>query len=421
MFSSGAAPTSLAEATSSRGGGFPAATPAASAAPRGGGIPPMFSSGAAPTSLAEATSSCGGGFPAATPAASTAPRGGGIPPMFSSGAAPTSLAEATSSRGEGFPAATPAASAAPRGGGHSSHVSVWSGAYFVGRGDIFTRRGFSRRDTGDVSSSAWGGIPPMFQSGAAPTSLAEATSSRGGSFPAAAPAASAAPRGGGIPPMFSSEATTTSAATVTSSRGGGITAAVPAAEVTASGTHVSGSGVGPPAAVDAAPTPPTSDPSVATGTATGELLATGQEQLVTSDGRRKVLAEVSRMAGGTSPVDPGALGPPDMVHDGGAGGRWEGQRVTPALTRSRAKRDGLWPGTFALMATQEDIARSIAELSPPDVVETELPSELACVMETPETYVQAHTGPHRDIWTEAEGKELRGLNATGIFEAAGSE
>ena len=214
----GAVTTSLAEATSSRGRGFPDATLAASAAPRGGGIPPMFSSGAAPTSLAEATSSRGGGFPAATPAASAAPRGGGIPPMFSSRAAPTSLAETTSSRGGGFPAATPAASAVPRGGG----------------------------------------IPPMFSSGAAPTSLAEATSSRGGGFPAATPAASAAPRRGGIPPMFSSGATPTSAATATSSRGGGITAAVPAAEVT-SGTHVSGSGVGPPAVVDAAPTPPTSN------------------------------------------------------------------------------------------------------------------------------------------------------------------
>ena len=76
---------------------------------------------------------------------------------------------------------------------------------------------------------------------------------------------------------------------------------------------------------------------------------------------------------------------------------------------------------FAIMVTQEDIARSIAELSPPDVVERELPSELACDMETPEMYVQAHTGPHRDIWTEAEVKELRGFNATGTFEAAGSE
>ena len=142
---------------------------------------------------------------------------------------------------------------------------------------------------------------------------------------------------------------------------------------------------------------------------------------MTSGGRREVLTEVSRMAGGTSPVDPGASGPPDMVHDGGAGGRWQGQRVTPAVTTSRAKRDGLWPGMFALMATQEDIARSTAELSPPDVVEQELPSELTCNMETPETYIQAHTGAHSDIWTEAEGKELKGLNATGTFEAAGSE
>ena len=64
------------------------------------------------------------------------------------------------------------------------------------------------------------------------------------------------------------------------------------------------------------------------------------------------------------------------------------------------------------MATQEDIARSIAELSPPDVVdiaelsppdvvEQELPSDLTCDMETPKTYVQAHTDPHSDIWTEA--------------------
>ena len=137
--------------------------------------------------------------------------------------------------------------------------------------------------------------------------------------------------------------------------------------------------------------------------------------------RGEVLAEVSRMAGGTSPVDPGASGPQDMVHDGGTGGRWEGQRVTPAVTRSRAKRDGLWPGMFALMATQEDIARSIAELSLPDVAEKELPSELTCDMETPETYAQAHTGPHRDIWTRAEAEELRGLNVTGTFEAPGSE
>ena len=70
------------------------------------------------------------------------------------------------------------------------------------------------------------------------------------------------------------------------------------------------------------------------------------------------------------------------------------------------------------MATQEDIARSIAELSPPNFVEQELPPELACDLET-ETYVQAHA--HSGIWMEVGGKELRGLNATGTFEAADSE
>ena len=140
-----------------------------------------------------------------------------------------------------------------------------------------------------------------------------------------------------------------------------------------------------------------------------------------SGGREEVLAEVSQMAGGISPVGPRASAPPDMGRDGCVGGRWQGQRVTPAVTRSRAKRDELPPGTFALMATQEDITRSTAEMSPPDVVEQELPLELTCDMETPETYVQAHTGPHSAIWTEAEGKELRGLTATGTFEAAGNE
>ena len=119
-----------------------------------------------------------------------------------------------------------------------------------------------------------------------------------------------------------------------------------------------------------------------------------------SGGRREVLAEVSRMAEGTSLVGPGKLpaaspappGPAGIVHDGGASGRWQGQRITPAVTRSRAKREGLRPGMFALMVIQEDIARSIAELSLSDVVEQELPSELACDLETPETYVQVHAG-----------------------------
>ena len=113
-----------------------------------------------------------------------------------------------------------------------------------------------------------------------------------------APAASVAPRGGGIPPMSSSGAAATSTAAATFSCGKGFPAEIPAAEVTG-GTHVSGSGVGPPAVVGASPSPPASDPSVGVGAATGELLTTEQEQLVASGGRREVLAEVLRMAGDT--------------------------------------------------------------------------------------------------------------------------
>ena len=287
------------------------------------------------------------------------------------------------------------------------------GAFWISsRGEGVLPPFSSARAPAESAAPRGGDIPLMSSSGAAATSATAATSSRGGGIPAAVPAAA------------------TSAAAATSSCGGGISAAVPAAEVIG-GTYVSGSGVEPPAVVGTAPTPPASDPSVGAGEATGELSATEQEQkhLGTSGGRREVLTEISRMAGGASPVGPGALpaaspaplGPAGMVHDGGAGERWLGQRVTPAVTRSRAKRNGLRPGMFALMATQEDIAQSIADLSPPDVVEQELPSELACDLETQETYVQAHAGLHSSIWTEAEGKELRGLNTTGTFEAADSE
>ena len=362
-----AAPDPSAAVTSSRGGGI-----AASAAPRGGGIPPMSSSGAAAAAGASWISSCGESVlpafsSARAPAASEAPRGGGIPPMSSSGAVATSAAAATSSRGGGIPAAVPAA-------------EVTDGTHVSGSG-----------------------VGPPAVVGASPT------------------------------PPASNPSVGAGAAT------GELLATEQEKEQLIGGTHVSGSGVGPPAVVGASPTPPASDPSTGAGAATAEILAPEQEQeqLVASGGCREVLDKVSRMAGGTSLVGPGALpaassAPPGpsptseemwagMVHDGGAGGRWQGQRVTPAVTRSRAKRDGLRPGMFAFMATQEDIARSIAELSPPDVVEQELPSELACDLETPETYVQAHAGSHSGIWTEAEGKELRGFNATGTFEVAGSE
>ena len=212
----------------------------------------------------------------------------------SPGAAPDPTAATTSSRGGGIPVTTPAASAAPRGGGHSSHVFIGSGGGGGGILDIFALGGCSSRvfigtGTGGVGSSTWGGHSSHLFIGS------------GGYV-------------GGCGDIFPRR---------------GYFPAIPAAEVT-DGTHLSGSRVGPPAVVGASPSPPASDPSVGVGAATGELLVTEQEQLVASGGRREVLAEGLRMAGGTSPVCPGALpaalpappGPAGMVHDGGAGGRW---------------------------------------------------------------------------------------------------
>ena len=79
--------------------------------------------------------------------------------------------------------------------------------------------------------------------------------------------------------------------------------------------------------------------------------------------------------------------------------------MTPNVTRSRAKRDGLRPGMFALMATQEHIARSIAKLSPPNVIEQELPSELACDLKTPE-----RTFGHTPALIAASGRRRRARN-----------
>ena len=39
-------------------------------------------------------------------------------------------------------------------------------------------------------------------------------------------------------------------------------------------------------------------------------------------------------------------------------------------------------------------------------------------LETPQTYAQAHSGPHDTTWREAEQKEFLGLAAVSTFEPA---
>ena len=90
-------------------------------------------------------------------------------------------------------------------------------------------------------------------------------------------------------------------------------------------------------------------------------------------------------------------------------------RVTPAVTRSRSREQS--PGvsrTFTLLAAEEDIARTLAQ---PDAVfcdSEELPAGSA-LLETPETYAQAHAGPYGRIWAKSERKEVEGLSAVGTF------
>ena len=49
----------------------------------------------------------------------------------------------------------------------------------------------------------------------------------------------------------------------------------------------------------------------------------------------------------------------------------------------------------------------------------ELPAGPAHLLVTPETYAQAHAGPHNRISTEAESKEFEGLSAVGTFVEKG--
>ena len=66
-------------------------------------------------------------------------------------------------------------------------------------------------------------------------------------------------------------------------------------------------------------------------------------------------------------------------------------QVTPAVTRSESRRTSM-SGTCALLEADEQVVRSLAT-GPEADGDPELPAALACDIETPETYAQAHAGP----------------------------
>ena len=77
-------------------------------------------------------------------------------------------------------------------------------------------------------------------------------------------------------------------------------------------------------------------------------------------------------------------------------------------------------GAFALLDPDEKMVRSLAT-GPEADGDPKLPAALACDLETPQTYAQAHTGPHGHIWEAAERKEFAGLTATETLKPAGEE
>ena len=96
--------------------------------------------------------------------------------------------------------------------------------------------------------------------------------------------------------------------------------------------------------------------------------------------------------------------------------RRQAYEVTPAMTRSgsrsSSRQDGV-SGAFAALTMGEETVRTL------DKDDGELPAGPAHLLVTPETYAQAHAGPHSRIWTKAESKEFEGLLAVGTFVEEG--
>ena len=95
--------------------------------------------------------------------------------------------------------------------------------------------------------------------------------------------------------------------------------------------------------------------------------------------------------------------------------RW--YQVTPTVTRSGSRRIRM-SGAFALLEADEQMVRSLAT-GPKADGDPELPAALACDLETPQTYAQAHTGPHWHIWRRRSARILPDLQRRGRLNRRG--
>ena len=72
-----------------------------------------------------------------------------------------------------------------------------------------------------------------------------------------------------------------------------------------------------------------------------------------------------------------------------------------------------------LLAAEEDIARALAQPDAALCDSEELPAGPTYLSDTPESYEEAHAGPHDRIWVKAERKEVEGLSAVRAFVEKG--
>ena len=87
-------------------------------------------------------------------------------------------------------------------------------------------------------------------------------------------------------------------------------------------------------------------------------------------------------------------------------------------SRSRAQAPGV-SRTFTLLAAEERIAWTLAQPDAAFCDSEELPAGPTHLLETLETYKQAHVGPYTRIWAKAERLEVEGLSAVGTFVEKG--
>ena len=91
-------------------------------------------------------------------------------------------------------------------------------------------------------------------------------------------------------------------------------------------------------------------------------------------------------------------------------------RVTPAVTRSRSRAQPQEVSkTFTLLTAEADIEQTLAQPDAAFCGSEELPAGPAHLLETPETYKQAHVGSHDRIWVRVECLEVEGLSAVETF------